>query len=125
MHFPPPLLPFHHPQVLQTALPLGGIGAGCVCLNGSGGLQDFALRHRPCVTGLPDRHNGRGAAFAALRIGGAKPVARVLEGPVPPEKVYDGALHAGGYRPCGHEGLPRFLREPVPQWVSLWPRRVD
>src|SRR6516165_12449165 len=34
-------------RVVQVAMPLGGIGAGCVCLNGYGGLQDFSIDHRP------------------------------------------------------------------------------
>ena len=25
----------------QVAMPVGGIGAGCICFNGYGGLQDF------------------------------------------------------------------------------------
>ena len=37
-------------RALQVALPLGGIGAGCVCLNGFGGLQDFSIRHKPSLT---------------------------------------------------------------------------
>ena len=112
MDFPSPLLPFDHPAVLQTALPLGGIGAGCICLNGYGGSAGLSrLRHRPCVTGLPDRHNGRAEPPSPpCALAGAKPIARLLEGPLPPEKVYNGAAHAGGYRPCGHEGLPRFLK---------------
>src|ERR1700722_18929092 len=38
----------------QVAMPLGGIGAGSICLNGYGGLQDFALatgRGTRAVTG--------------------------------------------------------------------------
>lgn len=31
----------------QIALPLGGLGAGCVSFNGQGGLQDWAIRNRP------------------------------------------------------------------------------
>ncbi len=38
---------FQGNQTLQIAMPLGGIGAGCVCLNGYGGLQDFSILHRP------------------------------------------------------------------------------
>ena len=28
-------------------MPIGGLGAGCICINGSGGLQDFSIRTRP------------------------------------------------------------------------------
>ena len=34
---------FRGRELLQIALPIGGIGAGCVSLNGQGGLQDFAV----------------------------------------------------------------------------------
>ncbi|HVK05531.1 MAG TPA: GH116 family glycosyl hydrolase, partial [Armatimonadaceae bacterium] len=86
----------------------GGIGAGCVCLNGHGGLQDFSLRNRPSVTALPDGHGTGDAAFALLHVRGANPITRLVEGPLPPEKLYDQALQAQGYRHGGHEGMPRF-----------------
>ena len=47
---------FSGPNLLQIAMPLGGIGAGCVCLNGYGGLQDFAIRNQPATTAMPDGH---------------------------------------------------------------------
>ncbi len=110
MSFPAPLLPFVHREILQTALPLGGLGAGCVCLNGHGGLQDFSIRHRPATTALPDGHDDRDAAFALLHVKGRRPVTRLVEGPLPPEKIYDQGLQAQGYRHGGHEGFPRFLK---------------
>ena len=91
-------------------MPLGGIGAGCVCFNGYGGLQDFSIRHRPSTTALPDGHDPREAVFALLHVKGREPVTRLLEGPLPPEKIYDQGLQAQGYRHGGHEGLPRFLK---------------
>ena len=56
----PPLFPFAHKKILQTAMPLGGIGAGCICLNGYGGLQDYSIRNRPAITALPDGHEHGG-----------------------------------------------------------------
>ncbi len=96
------------PDLLQIAMPLGGIGAGCVCLNGYGGLQDFSLRNKPATTALPDGHGFSEAAFALLHVKGTRPVTRLVEGPLPPEKVYDQGLQGQGYRKGGHEGLPRF-----------------
>lgn len=105
-----PLFPFAHDHVLQTALPLGGIGAGCICLNGYGGLQDFSIRNRPDTTALPDSHASTDAAFALLRIKGKDGVSLLVEGPLPPGKIYDQGLQAQGYRHGGFEGLPRFRR---------------
>lgn len=105
-----PLFPFTHKHLLQTAMPIGGIAAGSVCLNGHGGLQDFSIRHRPATTALPDGHGTSDAAFALLRIKGENPVTRLVEGPLPVEKIYDQGLQAQGYRHGGHEGLPRFRR---------------
>ena len=73
---PPPDLSLHapfrfaSPQLAQIAMPVGGLGAGNVCLNGHGGLQDFSIRHRPHTTALPDANEPADAAFALLRIAG-------------------------------------------------------
>ena len=74
-------------KLLQIAMPMGGIGAGTVCLNGHGYYD---------------------GAFALLHIKGETPITRLVEGPLPPEKLYDQGLQAQGYRKGGHEGLPRF-----------------
>lgn len=95
-------------NLLQIAMPLGGIGAGCVCLNGHGGLQDFSICHGPDVTALPDGHSSNKSAFALLHIKGDAPITRLIEGPLPVEKLYDQGVQSQGYRKGGHEGLPRF-----------------
>jgi uncharacterized protein (DUF608 family) len=99
---------FSGPNLLQVAMPLGGIGAGCVCLNGYGGLQDFSIRNQPATTAMPDGHGFTDSAFALLHIKGERPMTRLVEGPMPPEKVYDQGIQGQGYRKGGHEGLPRF-----------------
>ncbi|HRI81765.1 MAG TPA: GH116 family glycosyl hydrolase [Opitutaceae bacterium] len=91
-------------------MPVGGLGAGNVCLNGHGGLQDFSIRHRPHTTALPDANEPADAAFALLRIAGRNPMVRLVEGPLPPGRIYDQGLQAQGHRQGGHEGLPRFAR---------------
>ena len=92
---------------MQIALPIGGIGAGCVCLNGYGGIQDFSIRHHPQLTAAPDHHLNRDAAFALLRLP-ALNLTRLVEGPIPPGKIYDQGLKGQGYWGGGQEGLPRF-----------------
>jgi uncharacterized protein (DUF608 family) len=99
---------FSGSNLLQIAMPLGGIGAGCVSLNGYGGLQDFSIHNQPATTAMPDGHGNTDAAFALLHIKGERPVTRLVEGPLPPEKVYDQGLQGQGYRKGGYEGLPRF-----------------
>ena len=105
-----PVFRFEKESLLQIALPLGGIGAGCVCLNGYGGIQNFSIRNRPSVGPLADRFQDRDAAFALLHIRGAKPVTRLVEGPFPPEKIFNQGLHGNGYVQGRYEGLPRFQR---------------
>ncbi len=92
---------------------MGGLGAGCICLNGHGGLQDFSIRHKPHFSAMPpERNNFPDAAFALLRTGGADPVTRLVEGPLPDGKVYDQGLWTAGQdtHRGGFEGLPRFRR---------------
>jgi uncharacterized protein (DUF608 family) len=100
---------FRGRNLLQIALPLGGIGAGCVSLNGQGGLQDYAIRNTPSISALADGHHENDAAFGTLYLPG-KGIARMLEGPMPKERVYDQGLKGQGYRCGGHEGLPRFRK---------------
>lgn len=113
--YPAALLHAEEPQrtftgdcAAQIAFPLGGLGAGCICLNGEGGLQDFSIRNRPETSALPDTHGPRDAAFALLRVKGEAPVTRLVEGPFPAGKIYNFGLRAQGFRGGGHEGLPRF-----------------
>jgi uncharacterized protein (DUF608 family) len=94
-------------NLLQIAMPLGGIGAGCICLNGYGGLQDFSIRHRPANSAMPDRHQPLETGFALLHLPSEKET-RLVEGPFPPEKIYNLGLKSQGYNGGGHEGLPRF-----------------
>src|SRR5947209_4618095 len=47
---PGPQRSFSGEYATQVAMPLGGIGAGSICFNGYGGLQDFSIRTRPETT---------------------------------------------------------------------------
>jgi uncharacterized protein (DUF608 family) len=84
----------------RVAFPMGGMGAGMICLDGAGSLSHVSVRNRPEVFNEP-------CVFAAISIRGKQPVARVLEGPVPSWKVFgpgDTGNGAGGTT----YGLPRF-----------------
>ncbi len=89
---------------------MGGIGAGCISLNGQGGLQDYSIRNRPALSCKADGHPFTDAAFAVLHLPGKKPVTRLVEGPLAVEKIYDQGLHNQGLRQGGHEGMSRFLK---------------
>ena len=77
-------------QLERIAFPLGGIGAGMVCLTGNGGLAHWSLRNRPeFFTDLP--------AVATLRVGNGQ--ARVLQGPVPRWRAHQ--PWGGGFKGSG------------------------
>jgi uncharacterized protein (DUF608 family) len=84
----------------QVAFPMGGIGAGMICLEGTGALSHVSLRNRPDVYNEP-------CVFAAISLKGGKPLARVLEGPVPARKIF-GPPGTGNGAGGTTYGLPRF-----------------
>jgi uncharacterized protein (DUF608 family) len=98
--------------ITQIALPVGGIGAGSVCMNGYGGLQDFSIRTRPENTAMPAGFtaNSPEAAFAILHIKADPGVTKLVEGPFPPFKIFDQGLQGQGLRRGGFEGFPRFQK---------------
>src|SRR5690606_22893080 len=65
----------------RVAFPIGGMGAGMFCLEGTGAISHMSIRHRPEIYHEP-------AMFAAIAIKGQKTVAKILEGPVPDWKMF-------------------------------------
>ena len=91
--------PYSGDYLSRVAFPLGGIGAGMVCLEGTGFLSHGSLRGRPEVFNeLP--------AFSAVCVKGEPNVALALEGPVPSWKVFGPAGTANGSYKSTY-GLPR------------------
>ena len=88
----------------RVAFPLGGIGAGMICLEGTGALSHVSLRNKPEVFNEP-------CVFAAICVKGKRNAARVLEGPVPAWKLF-GAPGTGNGAGGTTYGLPRFARRP-------------
>jgi uncharacterized protein (DUF608 family) len=89
----------------KMAFPLGGIGAGMICLEGNGSLSHVSVRHRPEVFNQP-------FMFGAVSVKGQDGwTARVLQGRTPDWKVMFpfGGRHGdsgnGGNKPFG---LPYF-----------------
>jgi uncharacterized protein (DUF608 family) len=104
-------------QLNRVAFPLGGMGAGMICLEGTGAFSHVTLRHKPDMFNEP-------LMFAAVCMKGKKlqqvdavlkgsgnnavsNTARVLEGPVPSWKLF-GMPGAGGGATGKSYGLPRF-----------------
>src|SRR5699024_7747351 len=65
----------------RVAFPIGGIGAGMFCIEGSGAFSHMSVHHHPEMFNEPNM-------FAALYIKGQKGSAKVLEGPVPDWKKF-------------------------------------
>ena len=85
----------------RIAFPVGGIGTGCICVEGSGHLSHVSLRHKPDVFKDSEK------TFAAIGIKGRPDLARVLEGPVPRWRVF-GPAGSGNGSGNSTFGLPRF-----------------
>src|SRR5262245_58705971 len=96
---------FHYPrtftgrQLEMIAFPLGGVGAGSIGLGGRGQLLNWEIFNRP------DTGKAPGYAFPSIwvRVGDAKPVARVLEARLMPP--YEAA---SGLSPSQVSGLTRI-----------------
>ena len=80
----------------QVAMPVGGIGAGCICFNGYGGLQDFSIWNHPTTTALPEGFACSRGGFAILHIKGPASVTKLIEGPFPVLKIFDQGLQGEG-----------------------------
>ena len=87
--------------------PLGGLGAGNICIQGTGALSGFSIRNQPDYYFEPNVLS----AICVKEPGGN--IARVLEGPVPKPKIFGGALQSpaaqgkGGGAGENLYGLPR------------------
>jgi uncharacterized protein (DUF608 family) len=97
------LYKFHYSgeQLNHPAFPLGGIGAGMLCLEGTGAISHVSLRHTPEVFNEP-------LMFSALTVKkeGGKNLSLILEGPVQKRKIFGSPNCGTGLRTS--YGLPRF-----------------
>jgi uncharacterized protein (DUF608 family) len=92
--------PYTGPHLNRVAFPIGGIGAGMFCLEGTGAISHVSVRNRFQFFNEP-------CTFAAICVKGETNVARVLEGPVPGWKIF-GAAGTGNGAAGSSFGLPRF-----------------
>ena len=97
----PGLLKKYSGQYLnRVAFPIGGMGAGMFCIEGTGAISHMSVRNKPEVFNEPEM-------FAALAIKGITNGAKVLEGPVPNWKKF-GQHGSGNGSGNATTGLPRF-----------------
>lgn len=92
--------PYTGKYLNHVAFPIGGIGAGMVCLKGTGAITQVSVRNQMDFFNEP-------LMFAAVCVKGEENITRVLEGPVPQWEAF------GGYRTAKGSGgkswgLPRF-----------------
>ena len=92
--------PYTGEYLNRIAFPIGGLGAGMFCLEGTGAISHLSVRNKPEIYNEP-------ALFAALCIKDQPNGAKVLEGPVPSWKYF--GPHGTGNGEAGATfGLPRF-----------------
>jgi uncharacterized protein (DUF608 family) len=84
----------------RLAFPIGGIGAGMICLEGNGAISHVSVRNHPEVFKEP-------FMMAALSVKGLENGAKVLEGPVPAWKVFGNPNTGNGAGEKSY-GFPRF-----------------
>ncbi|MBN2410238.1 hypothetical protein JXQ31_01015 [candidate division KSB1 bacterium] len=85
----------------RVAFPIGGIGAGMVCLEGTGALSHISVRNAPDIFNEP-------LIYAAICVKGENEnIAKVIEGPIPQWK-YFGKPNSGNGLGGTSYGLPRF-----------------
>jgi hypothetical protein len=84
----------------RIAFPIGGLGAGMFCMEGTGAISHMSVRNRPEIFNEP-------GMFAAITIKGVKNGAKLLEGPVPDWKKF-GQREAGNGLGGATTGLPHF-----------------
>ena len=94
--------PYSGPYLNRLAFPIGGIGAGMFCLEGTGAHSHVSLRNQPDIFNEP-------FTFAAISVQGLNKGAKVLEGPVPSWKIF-GAQGTGNGARGSTFGFPRFSK---------------
>jgi uncharacterized protein (DUF608 family) len=82
----------------RVAFPIGGIGAGMICLEGTGAFSHLSVRNKPEINNIP-------FVFAAISVKGLKNGAKILEGPVQNWKIFGNPGTGNG---SSVFGCPRF-----------------
>ena len=92
--------PYTGKNLDRISFPVGGIGAGMFCMDGTGSISHLSVKNKPEVFNEP-------IAFAAISVKGIENGAKVLEAQVPRWKLF-GPGGTGNGAPGKMYGLPRF-----------------
>lgn len=93
---------YYNDYLNQIAFPIGGIGAGMICMEGTGAISHVSVRNHPDIYNEP-------SMYAALCIKDDKNnTAKILEGQVPEWKRFSGKPESGQGLWKANYGLPRF-----------------
>lgn len=92
--------PYTGEYLNRIAFPIGGLGAGMFCLEGTGAISHMSVRNKPDIYNEP-------SLFAAIAIKDMPNGVKVLEGQVPDWKMF-GAKGTGNGAAGTTYGLPRF-----------------
>lgn len=92
--------PYTDEYLNRLAFPIGGMGAGMFCLEGSGAISHMSVRNKPDIYNEP-------GIFAAIHLKGITGGSKLLEGPVPDWKKF-GQPGSGNGATGAITGLPRF-----------------
>jgi uncharacterized protein (DUF608 family) len=84
----------------RIAFPIGGLGGGMICMEGTGAISHVSVRNKPEIFNEP-------GMFAAISLKGIKNGVKLLEGPVPDWKKF-GFKDAGNGAGGATTGLPHF-----------------
>ncbi len=92
--------PYSGENLNRLAFPIGGLGAGMFCLEGTGAISHMSVRNKPDIYNEP-------SLFAAIALKGVANGVKVLEGAVPDWKMF-GQRGTGNGAAGTTYGLPRF-----------------
>jgi uncharacterized protein (DUF608 family) len=84
----------------RIAFPIGGMGAGMFCMEGTGAISHMSVQNRPEIYNEP-------CMFAAISVKGIENGTKVLEGQVPGWKKF-GIPNSGNGSAGASYGFPRF-----------------
>jgi hypothetical protein len=92
--------PYRDEYLNRVAFPIGGLGAGMFCMEGTGAISHMSVKNKPDIYNEP-------GIFAAISIKGLTNGAKILERPVPDWKKF-GSRDSGNGSTGATTGLPRF-----------------